>query len=99
MKIALGVDNIFYNHRTSTREFELLVEAGLSEMDAIRVGTSVAAELMGWADAVGTVAPGRWADLVAVDGDPLEDITELQRVTFVMKGGDIVVDRNSRLAS
>lgn len=99
VKVALGVDNIFYDHRTSTREFELLVEAGLSEMDAIRAGTSVAAELLGWEADIGSIAPGLWADLVAVEGDPLEDITELQRVIFVMKGGEVVVDRTSRLAS
>ncbi len=99
VKVALGVDNIFYDHRTSPREFELLVEAGLSEMDAIRAGTAVAAELLGWEADIGTVQPGRWADLVAVEGDPLADITELQRVIFVMKGGEVVVDRASRLAS
>jgi imidazolonepropionase-like amidohydrolase len=91
VKVALGVDNIFYDHTTSTREFELLVGAGLSEMEAIMAGTSVAAELFGWADDVGTLSAGHWADLVAVDGDPLEDITELQRVSFVMKGGEVVV--------
>jgi len=99
VKVALGVDNIFYDHRTSTREFELLVEAGFSEMDAIVAGTSVAAELLGWEDDVGTITPGRWADIVGVDGDPLEDITELQRATFVMKGGEIVVEKGVRLST
>ncbi|MDH3735010.1 MAG: amidohydrolase family protein, partial [Gemmatimonadota bacterium] len=99
VKVALGVDNIFYDHRTSAREFELLVGAGFSEMDAIVAGTAVAAELLGWQDDVGTIAPGRWADLVAVDGDPLEDITELQRPTFVMKGGEVVVSKGPRLST
>jgi len=99
VKIALGVDNIFYDHATSTREFELLVQAGLSEMDAIKAGSSVAAELMGWEDDVGTIAPGRWADLVGVEGNPLEDITELQRAVFVMKGGEVVVDKRARLST
>jgi imidazolonepropionase-like amidohydrolase len=99
VKIALGVDNIFYDHRTSTREFELLVAAGIGEMDAIMAGTSVAAELLGWEDDVGTITPGRWADIVGVDGDPLEDITELQRATFVMKGGDVVVEKGVRLST
>ncbi|MFV1988755.1 MAG: amidohydrolase family protein [Gemmatimonadota bacterium] len=99
VKIALGVDNIFYDHRTSTREFELLVQAGFSEMDAIVAGTSVAAELLGWENDVGTIAPGRWADLVGVEGDPLEDITELQRAVFVMKGGVIVIEKKARPAT
>jgi len=56
-------------------------------MQAIRSGTVVAAELLGWSDRAGTIETGKWADLVAVSGDPLKDITELQRVKFVMKGG------------
>ena len=56
-------------------------------------GTSITAELLGWGDKVGTVEPGRWADIVAVAGDPLKDITELERVQFVMKGG--VVFKNA----
>jgi len=58
-------------------------------MQAIRSGTSVAADLLGWSDKLGTVEAGKWADLVAVTGDPLKDITELERVKFVMKGGVI----------
>lgn len=97
VKIALGVDNIFYSHRTSAREFELLVEAGLSPMDAILAGTSVAAELLGWEEDVGTLTPGRYADLVGVVGDPLQDIGVLTETAFVMKGGDVVIDRGVRL--
>ena len=59
----------------------------MSPMQAIRTGTSVAAELLGWQDKLGTVEAGKWADLVAVSGDPLKDITELQRIKFVMKAG------------
>ena len=58
-------------------------------MQAIRSGTTVAADLLGWSDKLGTVEAGKWADLVAVSGDPLKDITELERVKFVMKGGTI----------
>jgi imidazolonepropionase-like amidohydrolase len=99
VKVALGVDNIFYDHRTSAREFELLVDAGFDEMDAIVAGTSVAAELLGWQDDVGTIQPGRWADIVGVSGDPLEDITELQRTMFVMKGGEVIVIKGPRLST
>jgi imidazolonepropionase-like amidohydrolase len=61
----------------------------MTPMQAIRSGTSVAADLLGWSDKLGTVEAGKWADLVAVTGDPLKDITELERVKFVMKGGVI----------
>jgi imidazolonepropionase-like amidohydrolase len=56
-------------------------------MQAIRSGTVVAADLLGWGDKMGTIEHGKWADIVAVSGDPLKDITELERVKFVMKGG------------
>jgi len=65
------------------------VNYGMTPMQAIRSGTSVAADLLGWSDKLGTVEAGKWADLVAVTGDPLKDITELERVKFVMKGGVI----------
>jgi imidazolonepropionase-like amidohydrolase len=74
------------------KEFEYYVNYGMTPMQAIRTGTVVAAELLSWSDKLGTVEPGKWADLIAVSGDPLKDITELQRVKFVMKGG--VVFRN-----
>jgi imidazolonepropionase-like amidohydrolase len=65
----------------------------MTPMQAIKSATSVAAELLGEADDLGAVAPGRYADLVAVAGDPLADITQLERVTFVMKGGTVYVSR------
>ena len=58
-------------------------------MQALRTGTTAAAELLGWSDKMGTIEAGKWADLVAVSGDPLKDITELQRVKFVMKSGSV----------
>jgi imidazolonepropionase-like amidohydrolase len=61
----------------------------MTPMQAIRSGTVVPAELLGWRNKMGTVEPGKWADLVAVSGDPLADITELQRVKFVMKAGAV----------
>ena len=61
----------------------------MTPMQSIRTGTSVAAELLGWSEKTGTIEAGKWADLVAVSGDPLKDITELQKVKFVMKGGAV----------
>jgi imidazolonepropionase-like amidohydrolase len=61
----------------------------MTPMQAIRSGTVVAAELLGWSDQIGSIEAGKWADIVAVFGDPLSDITELQRVKFVMKGGAV----------
>jgi imidazolonepropionase-like amidohydrolase len=90
VKIALGTDNIFDPHTTDAREFALLVGAGLTPMDAILAGTRNGAELLGWAKDIGAVEPGLFADLVAVKGDPLQDIAVLQQVHFVMKGGSVM---------
>jgi imidazolonepropionase-like amidohydrolase len=70
--------------------FEALVDAGLPPLETIRAGTNNAAELLGWQDRLGSIEAGKFADLIAVAGDPLKDITELKRVRFVMKGGDVV---------
>jgi imidazolonepropionase-like amidohydrolase len=91
LKIALGTDagSIPWSVNQA-REFEFLVKkAGFSPMDAIKAGTSVAAELLGQSSAIGHLAPGMLADIVAVPGDPLQDISVLQRVMFVMKDGAI----------
>jgi imidazolonepropionase-like amidohydrolase len=64
---------------------------GLPSLDILRAVTTSAAEMIGWQDRVGSVEPGKFADLVAVDGDPLADVTELERVRFVMKGGKVYV--------
>jgi imidazolonepropionase-like amidohydrolase len=90
VKIVLGTDNIFEPHTTDAREYGLLVAAGLTPMQAIVAGASTAAGHLGWAKDVGAVVPGRFADLVAVEGDPLQDIHRLERVHFVMKGGVVV---------
>lgn len=71
-------------------EFEYLVKYGMTPTRAIQSATKVAAELMGWQDRIGSIQKGKYADLVAVSGDPLKDITELERVKFVMKGGAVV---------
>jgi imidazolonepropionase-like amidohydrolase len=91
VKIALGTDAGGFDWRklNQAKEFEYYVQYGMTPMQAIRAGTSVPAELLGWGDKVGTIEAGKWADIVAVSGDPLKDITELQRVVFVMKGGAV----------
>ncbi len=91
VKIALGTDaGSFPWSVNQAKEFELLVKkAGFSPIDAIKAGTSVAAELLGQSDKIGYLAPGMLADIVAVNGDPLQDITVLQNVMFVMKDGNI----------
>jgi imidazolonepropionase-like amidohydrolase len=63
------------------------VKLGLPPIEAIQAATTVAAELMGWSDRIGSIEKGKFADLIAVDGDPLQDISALQHVKFVMKGG------------
>jgi imidazolonepropionase-like amidohydrolase len=91
VKIVLGTDagGFDWKEINQAKEFEYYVNYGMTPIQAIRSGTSVAAELLGWGDKLGTVEAGKWADLVAVSGDPLKDITELQRVKFVMKGGTV----------
>ena len=94
VKIALGTDAGVFPHGTNGREFELLVRfGGLSAMQAIQAGTMSAATLLGWEDRVGSVEAGKFADLVAVDGDPLANVALLQRPSFVMKGGEVFVGR------
>jgi len=86
-----GVDGTFFVHGTNAVEFEKLVKVGgMATARAIQSGTIANAIMMGWQNEVGSVATGKFADLVAVSGDPLADITELQRVRFVMKGGKVI---------
>jgi imidazolonepropionase-like amidohydrolase len=91
VKIAFGTDAGGFDWRTvnEAREFEYYVNYGMTPLQAIRTATVTAAELLGWSDKMGTIEPGKWADIVAVSGDPLKDITELQRVKFVMKSGAV----------
>ena len=95
VKFAFGTDAGVYPHGQNARQFALLVKhVGLAPIDTIRMATTDAADLMGWANRVGRVAPGFYADLIAVSGDPLADVSELERVQWVMKGG--VVYRDDR---
>jgi len=86
-----GADGSTFPHGTQGLEFEALVKrAGLSPAASIQAGTTINAEALGWQDQIGSIDKGKYADLIAVSGDPLADITELQRVRFVMKGGKVV---------
>jgi imidazolonepropionase-like amidohydrolase len=91
VKIVLGTDAGGFDWRdlNEAKEFEYYVNYGMTPQQAIRTATTTAAELLGWSDKMGTIEAGKWADLVAVSGDPLKDITELQRVKFVMKSGTV----------
>ena len=93
VKVVLGTDvgGFPWPELNQAKEFEYYVQYGMTPLQAIKSGTSLAAELLGQQDNFGAVAPGLLADLVAVAGDPLRDITELQRVKFVMKGGVVYV--------
>jgi imidazolonepropionase-like amidohydrolase len=95
LMVGSGVDGATFPHGTQTLEFESLVKhARIAPARAIQSGTIVNAEILGWADKIGSIEKGKYADLVAVSGDPLADISELQRVKFVMKGGKVIVPYN-----
>jgi imidazolonepropionase-like amidohydrolase len=86
-----GVDGSTFAHGTQALEFEALVKlAELTPARAIQAGTTINAEALGWQDQIGSIDKGKYADIIAVSGDPLADITELQRVKFVMKGGKVI---------
>ncbi len=90
VKLAFGTDAGVYPHGDNARQFAKMVEWGMTPIEAIRAATLDAAELVGWPDRVGAVAPGYFADLIAVSSDPTKDVRVLERVEFVMKGGVIV---------
>jgi imidazolonepropionase-like amidohydrolase len=98
VRIAFGTDSGVYPHGLNGRQFAELVRCGLGPLQAIRTATTVAADVMGWSDRVGTLATGRFADLVAVDGDPLADVTLLERPVVVAKGGRLVRDDRAAAA-
>lgn len=90
VKVAFGTDAAVYPHGLNAHEFAVMVRLGLTPLQAIQAGTLNAADLLGWSGKVGTLDPGAWADIIAVDGDPIKDVTTLERVKFVMKGGEVV---------
>jgi imidazolonepropionase-like amidohydrolase len=100
MMVGSGVDGATFPHGTQALEFEWLVKrAGMSPARAIQAGTIANAEVLGWQDQIGSIDKGKYADLVAVSGDPLADITELERVKFVMKGGKIIRNELTQFAA
>jgi imidazolonepropionase-like amidohydrolase len=93
VKIAYGVDD---DPEFVSKEFDALVRGGLSPLGAIQAATLNAAELLGWAKDMGAIEAGKYADIIAVNGDPLTDVSVMERVVFVMKGGEIVKDNPGR---
>jgi imidazolonepropionase-like amidohydrolase len=96
VKIVAGTDAGGHEHGINARELKYLVEAGLSPMQALRAGTEWAAQCLGMESDIGTLEPGKLADLIVVDGDPLHDMSmleDLSRIKLVMQGGAICVDR------
>jgi len=91
VKVALGTDAAVYPHGLNAHELDVYVnQFGMTPLAALQTGTINAAALMGWSDKVGELTPGHWADVIAVEGDPLKDVKVLQSVKFVMKGGVVV---------
>jgi imidazolonepropionase-like amidohydrolase len=90
VKIGLGTDAAVYPHGLNAHELAVYVSLGMTSLQAIQTATINDADLLGWSDKIGTLEAGKWADIIAVDGDPLQDVTTLQHVKFVMKGGAVV---------
>ncbi|MFZ5609525.1 MAG: amidohydrolase family protein [Pseudomonadota bacterium] len=91
VKVVMGTDAGVYPHGDNARQLSRMVRFGMTPLQALQAATIVAAQALGQADNVGSLAPGRYADIIAVAGDPLADVAQLERVIFVMKGGTVVV--------
>jgi imidazolonepropionase-like amidohydrolase len=88
--VAFGTDSAVYPHGLNGREFAVYVKLGLSPLQSIQTATVHASKLLGMDDSLGAIEAGKYADLIAVDGDPTKDVTELERVKWVMKSGIVV---------
>jgi imidazolonepropionase-like amidohydrolase len=89
VKVAFGTDAAVYPHGLNAGEFHVYVKLGMTPLAAIQTATINAADLLGWTKQAGTLEPGKFADMIAVDGDPTKDVTTLEHVKFVMKGGTV----------
>ena len=87
VKVGFGTDAAVYPHGLNAHEFAVMVKLGLTPLQSIQAATVNDADLLGWADKIGVIEPSHYADIIAVDGDPLQDVTILENVRFVMKGG------------
>ena len=88
-RVVYGSDSGTYPHGDNAKQFSVYVDLGMTPIEAIQSATVVAAESLGWAGDIGVIAPGYFADIIAVEGNPLEDVSILENVTFVMKGGEV----------
>ncbi len=96
VKIGMGTDAAVYPHGLNAHELAVYVRLGMTPLQAIQTTTINDADLLGWSDRIGTLEPGKYADIIAVDGDPLKDVGVLQNVKFVMKGGAVVKNQYGR---
>jgi imidazolonepropionase-like amidohydrolase len=92
-RLVYATDSGVYPHGDNGKQFARMVEFGMTPLQAIQSATVGAAAMLGWQDRAGRIEPGYFADIIAVDGDPLEDVSELEDVGFVMKGGVVYKNR------
>ena len=99
VKVALGTDAAVFPHGLNARELDVYVnQFDMMPLTALQTATINAADLMGWSDCAGTLEVGKWADIIAVESDPLKDVRVLQNVPFVMKSGVVPEGRAARHA-
>jgi imidazolonepropionase-like amidohydrolase len=96
VKIGMGTDAAVYPHGLNAHELAVYVRLGMTPLEAIQTTTINDAALLGWSDLIATIEAGKYADIIAVDGDPLKDVTVLENVKFVMKGGEVVKNQYAK---
>ena len=88
--MAFGSDSGVYPHGDNAKQFAYMIKYGITSMQTIQAATINAADLLGWKDRVGSIAAGKYADIIAVNGDPAENAMELTKVSLAMKGGEVI---------